>query len=89
MPTTLSDADRLFPGEHERVEAIKDCERMLAILEAQSAAFRQKVRVAELACALGVPLHLHRALETVLYDSNVRHRKMASNLIIRWAQRGE
>ena len=89
MPTTPSDADRHFPGERERAEAIKDIERMLAILDTQSAAFRRKVKVVELAAGLGVPVHLHKALETVLYDTNQRRRKMAGKLIVHWARRGE
>jgi len=85
---TSSQPDTHFPGERQRLEAIRDCGRILEILQAQTDAFERKARACRMGHAIGLPPHLFKALECVLYDPSVKRRKMAAELIREWARRG-
>lgn len=80
--------DQAFPGERERLEAIRDCELIIEDLQRKQDAFNRKASACLMGHRLGLPSRLFKALEVVMYDSNVRRRKMAAGLIQAWARSG-
>jgi hypothetical protein len=89
---TLEDTAEHFKQEAEedrkRRAAIRELEGMIELLERKSTLFHQKARAVELGFHLGLPVHLYKALETVLYDSRPQHRQRAGKLIALWAREG-
>lgn len=74
--------------ERKRRAAISELEAMIELLGRKTDAFNRRARVCELSFVLGLPPHLYKALEAILYDPRVDVRRKASRLISIWAKEG-